>query len=146
MTTAGDEPAALQDAVEIVLEEPATTVEEALARRDTDAAEIQRVYDDQMSVINQKTVQALDLIARRAVAAGEIGVASEAWEAVLQVEPENATAKNFFVAIGQWDAMERKLARANREPEASPRKRTLQRVEFRCEDGRVFKNSQWNVE
>ncbi|QEG38138.1 hypothetical protein [Roseimaritima ulvae] len=111
----GDDPFPNGQRQEIVLQEPASTVDEALKRWSAAEAEAtkeletaQQAYADRIAAVTQHVVNDLEVIARRKIAAGELAEAFKVWEKVLEMDAENESAKTIFKTIGRMDVLEPK--------------------------------------
>lgn len=143
-----DEPA---PSATIPLQDTPTTMDAALkrlsdrtAKLDARLAEIQAAHEKAASEAEAETIGYLKAIAKDFASQGEIAEATKVWTEVITLDNDNEDAKAYLKAIGRLDVVQKQVAKAK-----SPLKRgseQMQRVEFRCTDGRTFKkmpNGTW---
>lgn len=143
-----DEP---EPVAKISLEDAPTTVDAALKRlseqtekMDARLAEIQAAHEKEVSEAKAETIGYLKTIAKDFAGQGEIPEAMKVWVEVLKLDPENESARDFLKAIGRLDIVQKKVAKTSTLKKSSEQ---IQRVEFRCESGRIFRklpNGTWS--
>ena len=137
------------DPSKIVFAEPPKSIEEAMERREKANSDATAEFQKAEQVFAEKTAKAdkefvgfLSQLARQAVASGDLPGASKAWEKVLEVDPHDKSATEFFGTINRPDIPKAKIEWAIKS-DTSDKKR----IEFVTESGRRFRkrsNGVWS--
>lgn len=93
-------------------------------------AAAQAQYDAAVAGANEQMIEGLKLLAKAAVAAGDLPEAAKLWEEVLKVDVRDADAVSFFETIKRGDVV--------RKWQMKPSS-VAKRIEFRTASGRVYK-------
>ncbi|HYE04758.1 MAG TPA: hypothetical protein VEL07_04475 [Planctomycetota bacterium] len=88
----------------------ADDVDKELGRWQDEIGKARSEYQTEVGRANDKAIKALVRIAQREVKAGDLSAATEAWRAVLTIDPDVDEARDFFTAIGQLDQVLAEIA------------------------------------
>ncbi len=125
-------------------QQPPASVAEALAvcqkvvdEEKAKLAAAQAEHDAAVAAAEEQLIANLKVLAKEAVAGGDLPEAAKRWEEVLKVDAKDDEAVKFFETIKRGDVV-RKYA-------AAGRGRSEARVEFRTQSGRIFKKDHGNA-